>query len=306
MRLPTLKSIQAFDAVARHSSFSRAADELAVTHGAVSQQVRGLEQQLGTRLFRRTAGGAELTDDGRLYFRYSREAFAALRVGTSELKRRKADKTISLSLSSSLALKWFVSRLPGFRKIHPDFSILLDTNDQLVDFKEGETDVALRFGNGDWKGLYVHRLAEEQLVPAASPRLIGGSSLPLDSEAIMKMPLLHDDYNPGWERWFEAAGAAPVPKKLGGDRFMDTGVIIAAALDGQAAVLVRSLLAADDLAAGRLVQLNDLTLTLSRSLYFVCRMGDQKRPAVRALQDWLHEELKEFRSPPHPKEKHIK
>lgn len=283
MRLPSLRAIQAFDAVARHTSFSRAADELAVTHGAVSQQVRALEQQLGTRLFRRTAGGAELTDDGRLFFRHSREAFTALRTGVADLKRRKEDRTVSISLANSLALKWFVPRLPDFRSNHPDISILLDTNDDLVDFEQDAIDAALRFGKGDWKGLYVHLLAEEHLVAVASPRLVGDAPLPLSPETLMKMPLLHDDYNPGWERWFANAGVDPVPEKLPGDRFKDTGVIIAAALDGQAVVLVRNLLAADDLAAGRLVQVSDLTLSLGRSLYFVCRMGDEKRPALQAL-----------------------
>ncbi len=287
MRLPSLRAIQAFDAVARHASFSRAADELAVTHGAVSQQVRALEQQLGTRLFRRTAGGAELTDDGRLFFQHSREAFTALRTGVADLKRRKEDKTVRISLANSLALKWFVPRLPAFRSRHPDISILLDTNDDLVNFEEDAIDAALRFGNGDWKGLYVHLLAEEHLVAVASPRLVGDVPLPLSAEALLSMPLLHDDYGPGWEQWFQNAGIDTVPEKLPGDRFKDTGLIIAAALDGQAVVLVRELLAADDLAAGRLVQVSDLTLSLDQSTYFVCRMGDEKRPALQTLREEL-------------------
>ena len=291
MRLPSLRAIQAFDAVARHGSFSRAADDLAVTHGAVSRQIRGLEQQLGLRLFRRTAKGAELTDDGQLLFRSSNEAFATLRRGISDLKRRKEDRTVAVSLATSIALKWVVPRLPDFRSTHPDISVLLDTNDGLVDFQEEAIDAALRYGKGDWKGLYVSLLAEEELVAVASPKLIGDRPLPLDAQAIIKMPIVHDDYNPNWEQWFEKAGVDSVGKKLPGDRYGDTGVMIAAALDGQAVVLVRHLLAADDLAAGRLIQISELTLPLDRSLYFVCRMGDQKRPAVRALRDWLRDRL---------------
>lgn len=291
MRLPSLRAIQAFDAVARHGSFSRAADELAVTHGAVSQQVRSLEDQLGTRLFLRTARGAELTDDGRLLFQSSREAFAALKSGVAELKRRTEDKTISVSLATSLALKWMVPRLPDFRARHPDISVLLDTNDRVVDFREDATDIALRYGNGDWKGLHVSMLAEEQLVAAASPELVGERELPIDAESLLQMPLLHDEYNPGWANWFEAAGVRCIPANLPGPHMSDTGVIIAAALDRQGVILVRQLLAADDLAAGRLVQVNGMQLSLERSLYFVCRMGDQERPAVRAFKAWLMDAL---------------
>ena len=287
MRLPSLRAIQAFDAVARHGSFSRAADELAVTHGAVSQQVRSLEDQLGTRLFLRTARGAELTDDGRLFFQYSRDAFAALQSGVADLNRRTQDKTISVSLATSLALKWVVPRLPDFRSQHPDIAVLLDTNDRVVDFREDTTDVALRYGKGDWKGLHASLLAEERLVAAASPELVGDRQLPLDAETLLQMPLLHDEYNPGWKDWFQAAGVESLPESLPGPHMSDTGVIIAAALDRQGVVLVRHLLAADDLAAGRLVQVNGMTLPLENSLYFVCRMGDQDRPAVRAFKDWL-------------------
>lgn len=291
MRLPSLRAIQAFDAVARHGSFSRAAEELSVTHGAVSQQVRSLEDQLGTRLFRRTARGAELTDDGRLFFQYSREAFAALQSGVTELKRRTEINTISVSLPTSLALKLVVPRLPDFRSRHPDISVLLETNDRIIDFHERTTDVALRFGNGDWKGLHVSLLTNEQLVAAASPELVGDETLPLDAETLVSKPLLHDEYYSGWRRWFEAAGVEQVPEDLPGPHIGDTGVIIAAAIDRQGFILVRRLLAADDLAAGRLVQVNDLTLPLEKSLYFVCRMGDQDRPAVHAFKEWLSEAI---------------
>ena len=291
MRLPSLRSIQAFDAVARYGSFTRAADELAVTHGAVSRQVRLLEEQLGTSLFRRTAKGAELTDDGQRLFLATIDAFAALRNGIADLRRRSDDRTITVSLPTSLALKWVVARLPEFREAQPEYSVLLDTNDSLADFQSSMIDAALRFGKGAWKGLYVERLAEEELVAVASPKLIGSRPLPLSASEISKMPLLHDDYNPSWAQWFASAGAESLGKDLPGDRYGDTGVLIAAAIDGQAVVLVRHILAIDDLAAGRLVQISDLRLPIDQALYFVCRMGDQKRSAVQALRNWLREKF---------------
>lgn len=296
MRLPSLRAIQAFDAVARHRSFSRAADELAVTHGAVSRQIRSLEQQLGTTLFHRTAKGAQLTGDGRVLFGSSREAFVALQGGVADLKRRRAERTVTLSLTTSLALKWLVPRLPDFRSRHPEISILLDTNDAAVNFGAVAIDAALRFGQGGWNGLHARLLAEEELVAVASPGLIGEAALPLPPQAVTGFPLVHDDYNPGWERWLEEAGLAPVTGALPGDRYADTALLIAAALDGQAVALVRRLLATDDLAAGRLVQVSEVTLPLDRALYFVCREGDEKRPTVEALSDWLSDRLADFRS----------
>lgn len=297
MRLPSLRAIQAFDAVARHSSFSRAADALAVTHGAVSRQIRGLEEQLGSTLFHRTARGAALTEDGKVLFRASREAFTALETGIAALEQRKADQTVTLSLTTSLAMKWLLPRLPDFRARHPEIAILLDTNDAPVDFTEKTVDAALRYGKGDWSGLHIGLLAREELVPVAAPGLIGDRPLPIEPSDLTRLPLIHDDYNPGWERWLERAGAALGGKTLPGDRYGDTGLLIAAALDGQAVALVRRLLAADDLAAGRLVQISDLTLPLERAVYFVCRAGDETRPAVAALQDWLRDGLAPFRGP---------
>ncbi|WP_422366594.1 LysR substrate-binding domain-containing protein [Pelagibius sp.] len=295
MRLPSLRAIQAFDAVARHSSFSRAADALAVTHGAVSRQIRGLEEQLGSTLFHRTARGAGLTDDGRVLFRASREAFAALENGVAELERRKTDQTVTLSLTTSLAMKWLLPRLPDFRARHPEIAILLDTNDAPVDFTDKTVDAALRFGKGDWKGLHASLLAREELVAVAAPGLIGDRPLPIEPSALTALPLVHDDYNPGWEPWLERAGGGASGETLPGDRYGDTGLLIAAALDGQAVALVRRLLAADDLAAGRLVQVSDVTLPLERAVYFVCRAGDEVRPAVAALRDWLRAGLTPFR-----------
>ncbi|WP_299392114.1 transcriptional regulator GcvA [Pelagibius sp.] len=298
MRLPSLRAIQAFDAVARHGSFSRAADELAVTHGAVSRQIRALEQQLDTPLFHRTAKGAALTGDGAVLFQASRAAFAALRGGVADLARRRADTTITLSLTTSLALKWLVPRLPAFRRRHPEIAVLLDTNDAPVDLHEQPVDCALRFGTGGWTSLHETRLTEEELVAVAAPGLMDGASLPLSPHDLITFPLVHDDYNPGWDRWLEKAGAKSLNGALPGDRYIDSGVLIAAALDGQAVALVRRLLAADDLAAGRLIQVSDVTLPLERSLFFVCRAGDQNRPVVAALRDWLTESFADFRRRP--------
>ena len=204
MRLPSLKAMQAFEAVARHGSFSAAADELAVTHGAVSRQVRNLEQQLERVLFRRTPKGAELTTDGKILFNAASRAFDVLKEGVSRLAHQGPDKAISVSLATSLALKWLVPRLPEFRSQNQDLSVLLDTNDTVVDLRDGAVDAALRFGAGNWKGVHAQLLTREHMIAVASPKLAGTTSL--SDQQLLKLPLLHDDYNPGWERWFQSTG----------------------------------------------------------------------------------------------------
>ena len=291
MRLPSLNAVRTFEAVARHGSFSKAADELAVTHGAVSRQVRSLEQQLGITLLQRTAKGAEATLAGETLARAAGQALATLRAGVAAISEREGSRALSVSLATSLALKWLVPRLPDFRARYPEISILLDTNDTIIDLRGSMIDVALRLGEGRWGGMHAELLAKDELVAVASPNLVAAQSLPLSDEALMQLPLVHDDYNPAWERWFQAAGLISEGDTLPGDRYRDTGVLIAAALDGQAVILVRRLLALDDLKAGRLVQLSARTLRLDPALYFVCRKGEQDRPAVRLFHDWLREQM---------------
>ena len=137
-------------------------------------------------------------------------------------------------------------------------------------------------------------MAKDHLVAVAAPSLTGTVPLPLSDEAVLQLPLVHDDYNPAWERWFHSAGLLAEGEALPGDRYSDTGVLIAAALDGQAAILVRRLLALDDLKAGRLVQLSPRTVPLEPALYFVCAKGEQNRPVVRLFRDWLRRRLLEL------------
>ena len=286
MRLPSLRAIQAFDAVARHRSFSRAADELAVTHGAVSRQVRSLEEQLGMRLFERLPKGAKLTDSGQALYRSSREAFACLQSGIADLTRHSTDKTVTVSLPTSLALNWLVPRLTDFRRRHPDYAVHLDTNDSVVDFQCHTLDVALRYGRGDWEGLQASLLANDELVAVAAPRLLENVSLPLDVDDLLKMPLANNYFRPNWVDWIERFGPAPYPIDLPAALHGNSGVLIAAALDGQGVALVRRLLVADNLAQGRLVQVSNKALRLDGALHFVCRPGDKGTfgdPLVRNL-----------------------
>lgn len=292
-RLPPLRALQAFEATARHLNFSRAAAELNVTHGAVSRQVRALEERLGVRLLRRGGSGAALTSEGQILYRRAREAFDRLALGVREARRRPAGGGLTVTLSASLAVKWLVPRLGEFRARHPEVSVRLHADDRAVpDLAREGIDVGLRHGRGPaWPGVRAELLTREELVAAAAPCLPG---LPpgargggLAPAAVLRLPLLHDECHPGWDVWARRAGVAGVPPNLPGPRFDDGAVLQTAAVNGQGAALVRRLLAADDLAAGRLIALSRVGLPLEEGLYLVTPAGGPARPAaVEAFRAW--------------------
>ncbi len=285
--IPHLRGLQAFDVAAERGNLSRAADELGVTHGAVSRQIKQLEDYLGVPLLHRRQNGVEKTEEGERLHLATRRAFAELREGVRAVRRTDDHRTITISLAASLATKWLVSNLAGFRTRHPGISVFLDTNDEVVDLRAGRIDVALRYGVPGWPGLHTELLTREDLIVIGAPRLVAGRTLPMAPEAIAALPLLHDDFNPAWERWARMQGLSPDSTADVAVRFADSSVMIAAAIDGQGVALARRLLAQDDLNTGRLVQLDDTATPADRSLYFVCRPGDEDRVPVRQFRDWL-------------------
>lgn len=295
--LPSLRALQAFNAAARLGSFSRAADEMSITHGAVSRLVGLLEQDLGMPLFQRRARGVELTAAGQRLYDTTGQAFSLLAQGIAALAPDRHSSTLRVSLSTSLALKWLVARLPQFYARHPGIGITLDANDQLVDFDKSRIDVALRSGGGEWDGLQASLLLREELVAVAAPSLLARRAMPLTPQEILALPLVHDDFHGGWAAWARLAGVA-CDATLPGPHFNDTALLIGAVRAGQGVALVRRLLATDELAAGQLACLSDIAVPLEQSLYFVCRRGDQQRRPVVAFQHWLQESLAETAGKP--------
>ncbi len=282
-----LRALQAFDETATHSSLSKAANTLNVTHGAISRQIKLLEQHLGVSLFRRHPNGVELTKAGERLHQSTRGAFSELRVGVRDVRRQERLQSVTVSLSTSLALKWLVPMLPSFRREHPGISLLLDTNDALVNFETSEVDVALRFSEPGWDGLHHELIKREELIVVASPSLVGKMNQPMPAKDIVRLPLLHDAFNMGWDKW---AGQKDVePQKVNSEnvKYVDSAVLLEAAIDGQGVALSRRLLAARDLELGRLIRLDESAVQLDRGLYFVCRPGDQERASVRVFKKWL-------------------
>jgi len=283
-----LRALQAFDEAARHASFSKGADSLHVTHGAVSRQIKLLEAYLGVTLFHRRAGGVELTAKGAQLLQATRPAFATLQKGVKDVKRQHTRQSLKVSLPNAVALKWLVPRLPSFYDQHPSIALFLDTADTLTDFDTSEVDVALRFGVPKWDGLYAEKIADEALITIASPALIGDVTLPMAAKDIARLPLLHHDYHQGWDRWAKMAGLPleqiPHQNKI---KFSESAALLEAAIDRQGVALARQLLAARDIETGRLVRLDDVLIPLDHALYFVCRDGDQDRREIRIFKKWL-------------------
>ncbi|MEM9061794.1 MAG: LysR substrate-binding domain-containing protein [Pseudomonadota bacterium] len=282
-----LRALQAFDAAAKRSNLSKAAEDLGVTHGAVSRQIKQLEQYLGVALLRRLPGGVDLTDAGARLYAATQQAFKVLEQGVGATRRTRKRRAITISLSSSLAIKWLVPKLQDFRQKHPGIAVFLDTDDRFVDFADSDVDVALRYDRNPSPEVFSQRLLDERLVVVAAPSLVPEGSLAPAS--ITRLPLLHDQFHPHWDTWAGAAGLRDPNILSRSSAFPDSAVLIAAAIDGQGATLVRHILVADDIAAGRLVHLSDIGVEQGRSLFFVCRDGDQRSAPVSALRSWLNE-----------------
>ncbi|WP_422377775.1 LysR substrate-binding domain-containing protein [Roseibium sp.] len=282
-----LRALQAFNAAAERSNLSKAAEDLGVTHGAVSRQIKQLEQYLDVVLLRRLPSGVELTEAGTRLHLATRQAFGILEQGIEKTRRARKQRSIKISLSSSLAIKWLVPKLRDFRARYPGISVYLDTDDQVVDFADSDVDVALRFGSNQGRDLYCEHLMRERLVLVAAPSLVPEGAIAPASVA--KLPLLHDQFHPHWDTWARAAGLHEPDVQSRSSPFPDSAVLIAAAIDGQGAALVRNILVADDIEAGRLVRLSKIGVEQDRSLLFVCRDGDEKTLPVSALRVWLTE-----------------
>ena len=205
-RLPSLNALKAFEAAARHESFTRAADELCVTQGAVSHQVKALEAELGFRLFHRERQRLVITEAGRSYLEVVRDAFDRLAAGTERLLQRQSAGVLTVTTSPNFAAKWLVHRLGRFAEVHPSIDLRVSASLHHVDFAREDVDVAVRHGDGSWSGLQVTRLCTEALFPVCSPKLLRGRHALRGPAALRHHVLLHLDDRRDWAKWLEAAG----------------------------------------------------------------------------------------------------
>ena len=285
-RLPSLNALRAFEAAARHLSFTKAAEELSVTQGAVSHQVKGLEEQLGMKLFQRQHQRLLLTATGQDCLPFVREAFDRLASGFARVQARDRAGVLTVSVSPNFAAKWLVNRLGRFTAQHPAIDLRISASLHHVDFVRDDIDMAVRHGEGHWPGLHVVRLAADELFPVCSPRLLEGPGLARRPDDLRHHTLLHLDDRRDWLKWLEAAGVSGVDMSRG-VVFDQASLNIDAAGDGQGVALARKVLAAGDLLTGRLVRPFEMALPVSYAYYIVCPKPAAERPKVAIFRDWL-------------------
>lgn len=286
-RLPPLNALKAFEAAARHGSFTRAAEELCVTQGAVSHQVKALEGALGLRLFRRGHRRLGLTEAGRAYLEVARDAFDRIAAGTERVLGRHGAGALTVGTSPNFAAKWLVHRLGRFAEAHPGLDLRISASLHHADFARGDVDVAIRHGGGaDWPGLHATRLCAEALFPVCAPALLRGRRALRSPADLRRHALLHLDDRGDWAKWLAAAGAEGVDLARG-PVFDQASLAIDAAVDGQGVALARTALAARDLIAGRLVRPFGPALPVPYAYWVVCPKATADLPKVAAFRAWL-------------------
>jgi LysR family glycine cleavage system transcriptional activator len=292
--LPSLTGLRAFEAAARHLSFSAAAAELHVTQTAISHQIARLEAQLGLRLFIRRPRALALTAEAQAYLPAVRDAFEGLRRATARLGRERSSGTLTVTAMTSFAAKWLVPRLGAFQALHPDVDVRLTTSMALVDFRRDDVDMGIRLGTGPWPGLRTDFLLAEDWLPVCNPAVAARLASPAD---LAGETLLHiDQWRGAWDKWVALAGAPGLrgARNLAFDLHLTA---LQAAMDGAGVALGPSPLVEADLAAGRLVAPFTPRLHLDGGYFIVTPEEAADRPKIRAFRDWL---LAQVRVSGHP------
>lgn len=295
--LPPLNALRAFEAAARHLSLTVAAQELSVTPAAISHQIRLLEDHIGMPVMQRSGRGLVLTDAGAAAFADLRDGFARLAAAMDAIDALGERGTLRVSVAPSFAAKWLLPRLHDFETAHPEIDVHVSSSMQLVDFARDGTDLAIRYGAGNYPELVVERLLSEEVVPVCAPELIKGDR-PLDSAADLKnFTLLHDDSPdndpscPNWEMWLRAAAAEGVDGARG-PRFNQSSLVIEAAVLGRGVALAKHRLAAEDIRRGRLVLPFVDAVPLDFAYFVVSPKAKLNLPKVSYFRDWLREQVR--------------
>ncbi|WP_445219553.1 transcriptional regulator GcvA [Bradyrhizobium sp. Pa8] len=288
-RLPSLNGLRAFEAAARHLSFTLAASELNVTQTAISHQIRRLEEELGIRLFVRQNRALALTPEARDYLPGVRAAFNDLRLATDRLLRKDDDKVLTVSTLASLAAKWLLPRLTDFQDQHPGIDVRITTSTSLVDFQRDNVDAAIRYGRGQWPGLRADWLMADELFPVCSPSLLRGDKPLRQPEDLKGYPLLHTSNanSDDWRLWLTAAGLPGDIARQPGITFDMIFMTIQAAIDGIGVAMGRTSYVQDDIAKGRLVVPFKIALPADAGFYLVAPEGRREPPKLAAFREWM-------------------
>jgi DNA-binding transcriptional LysR family regulator len=281
--LPPLDTLETFARAARLGSFSAAAEEAGITHGAVSRQVGRLERWMGVRLFERAARGVSLTPEGMRFFARAEEALALLGSSGERWSPRRSKAVVRLSVTPSIATLWLFPRLADLERndLHLDISL----EHRLADFAEG-TDLAIRCGKGPWAGVRAETLWQEHIFPIAAPPLAEKLAGRNDAAALLDLPIIHDSNITGWKRWLAVEGIQYAPR--GEDRrFEDYNVVLDACQEGLGVALARHPLADRALAAGRLVPVSRRSIMHHVAFHLIGPMEGLRAPAAELARRLL-------------------
>lgn len=285
--LPPLNGLRAFEAAARHMSFTDAADELSVTQAAISHQVRGLEQRLGLKLFVRRNRSLLLSEAGQAYLPSVRAAFDQLNEATEKLLQKDRGGHLTVTTTSSFAMKWLVPRLGGFQRANPEIDVRIHTDTHLVDFSREDVDIGIRYGRGQWPSLTAEWLVNEDVMPVCAPALVKGPNGLKRPADLKRFTLLHIGTFPdNWQIWLTAAGVKGIDSSRG--VFFDFALAAyQAAMDGLGVALGRQPLVDPDLKAGRLVVPFDFKMSTELAYYVIYPPDAIRRRKIKAFRDWV-------------------
>jgi LysR family transcriptional regulator, glycine cleavage system transcriptional activator len=288
-RLPPLNSLRAFEASARHLSFTKAAEELFVTQAAVSHQIKHLEEFLGVKLFNRINRKLTLTEEGAEYWPEIRDIFERLMQATDSLQTIGASGTLTVSVIPTFAVEWLIPRLDQFNERYPDIDVRIKANNdnKQVDFYSQEVDIAIYFDKGQYRsGTFKQRLLDEYLIPLCAPRLLTGDKPLKSPEDLRFHTLLHEDSTIAWQRWLEKANVSGLDLSRG-PTFSHSVMVLQAAIHGQGVAIGYSVVAQQEIQSGRLVTPFKITIPSRNAYDFVCPKGHEDKPKIAAFRHWL-------------------
>lgn len=290
-RLPPLNALKAFEAAARHLSFTKAAEELFVTQAAVSHQIKSLEEFLSMKLFLRKNRSLLLTEEGQGYYLDLKDIFHALQESTERLLARGAKGAVTVAMPPSFAIQWLVPRINDFSQQYPDIDVRIKAVDFDEGFLEDDVDVAIYYGKGRWTGLQADKLHTEYLTPVCSPMLFQ-SDKPLEQlDDLKHHMLLHDSSRDAWKKWIKHFNVLGVNVDQG-PIFSHSMLVLQAAALGQGIALGHSVLARPEIEAGRLICPFEEKLISRNSYYLVCHESQAELGKIANFRQWLLEKVR--------------
>jgi DNA-binding transcriptional LysR family regulator len=293
-KIPSTAALIAFESAARHQSFTKAAEELALTQSAICRQIAGLEDFLGQELFRRSRRGVKLTEAGLAYSRRIAIQLDAVERDTLAVMGQQGAMAIELAVVPTFGTRWLLPRLKEFQRQHPEVTVNLTNRTRPFLFADTDFDAALYFGDAEWSGTRSYFLMHENSVPVCSPALLGGRSQ-LDAESIAALPLLQQTTRPyAWRQWFSSQGLS-VARDLSGPRYELFSMLAQAAMHEMGVALIPPFLIQRELADGLLVTAHEHSFRSDKAYYLIIPERKLESAALGAFRDWLVDAARRYR-----------